>query len=395
MKKGEKMSEKRKGVVSNMSKAKISTLVIMLILLSALFFLPIAGAIEYPTLTEHVTDNAGIINAEYMQKIMALADHIEENTTAEIAVLTIKSLEGVEEAQYATDVAQKSGIGKKDVSNGLLIFIAMDDGQGNGKGAYFVATGYGLESTLPDVVVKRINDQVLLPRLKEGKQSGDISYYGQGIYEEMVVFEGLLTNNSEIVSKYGASSASGDNVVWIIIAVFVVLFIVLIAVAMISDSGGYGGGGSYGGGWSGGGGGGGDSGGGGGGFGGGGFGGGGAGGGFRDAAGTAAAATAAVATTAVVAKKITDNKESEEYKVDKEDEIDKEDKETKEEKERLRKKKKKQEEEEEEKRRRRSSYSSSSSSSRHSSFGGGFGGGSHFGGFGGGGFGGGGAGGRF
>lgn len=373
MKKGEKMSKKGKDTISNMSEAKIPTLVIMLILLSALFFLPIASAIEYPTLTGHVTDNAGIINAEYMQKIMALADHIEKNTTAEIAVLTVKSLEGEDKAQYATEVGQKNGVGKKDVSNGLLILIAMDDGQGNGKGAYFVATGYGLEGTLPDATVNRINDQVLLPRLKEGKNTGDISYYGQGIYEEMIVFEGLLTNNSEIVSKYGASSSSGGDGAWIIIAILIIVFIVLLAVALASDGGGSSGGG-YGGGWGGGGssgGGGGDS--GGGGFGGGGFGGGGAGGGFRGAAGTAAATTAAVATTAIVAKRITDNDEDEE------------------EKERLRKKKKKQEEE----RRRNSSSSSSYSSSHHSSFGGGFGGGGHSGGFGGGGFGGGGAGGGF
>lgn len=371
MKKGEKMSKKEKDMVSNMSKAKIQTLVIMLILLSALLFLPIAGAIEYPTLTGHVTDNAGIINAEYMQKIMALADHIEKNTTAEIAVLTVKSLEGEDKAQYATDVGQKNGVGKKDVSNGLLILIAMDDGQGNGRGAYFVATGYGLEGTLPDATVNRINEQVLLPYLKKGKETKDITYYGQGIYEEMIVFEGLLTNNSEIVSKYGTSSSSGGDGMWIIIAIFIVVFIVLLVIALASDGGGSSGG-SYGGGWGGGGSGGssgGDS--GGGGFGGGGFGGGGAGGSFRGAAGTAAAATVAV-TTAVIAKKITDDEED------------------KEEKERLRKKKKKQEEESH----RRSSYSSSYSSSHHSSFGGGFGGGSH-GGFGGGGFGGGGAGGGF
>jgi len=385
MKKGEKVSKKGKGMVSDMIKAKISTLVIMLILLLALFFLPIASAIEYPKLTGYVTDNADIINSEYEQKIITLVDHIKKNTTAEIAVLTVKSLEGEDKAQYATEVGQRNGVGKKDVSNGLLILIAMDDGQGSGKGAYFVATGYGLEGTLPDAIVNRINDQVLLPYLKKGKETNDITYYGKGIYEEIIVFEGLLTNNSEIVSKYGVSSSGGDGV-WIIITIFIVLFIVLIVVALVSDGRGSSGGGGYGGGWGGssGGGGGGDS--GGGGFGGGGFGGGGAGGSFRDAAGTAAVTTAAVATTAVVAKRIIDNDKSYDNKETSDD------KEDEEEKERLRKKKKKQEEEE---RRRRSSYSSSYSPSRHSSFGGGFGGGSRSGGFGGGGFGGGGAGGRF
>lgn len=252
----------------------------------------IAGAIEYPVLTEHITDNAGIINAEYRQKIGELLDHIEKNTTAEVAILTIKSLEGEDKAAYATEVGQKSGIGKKDTDNGLLLIIAMDDGQGNSKGAYFVATGYGLEGTLPDATVKRIDDEVLLPYLKKGKETGDISYYGRGIYEEMSVFEGLLTNNSEIVSKYGTSSRSGGggDAFWVVIIIIGVIGIIFI-VAMLSDgrggggSGGYSSGGYSSGGGSWGGSSGGSS---GGGFGGGGFGGGGSGGSFKRATGTVA-----------------------------------------------------------------------------------------------------------
>lgn len=254
---------------------KKTVLAILLLLLMA----NAAGAVDHPKLIQYVTDNAGIINSEYKQKITALAQEIEKNTTAEIAVLTVKSIEGEDAAQYATEVGQLSGVGKKDVSNGLLILVALDDGQGNGRGAYFVATGYGLEGTLPDAVVNRINDNVLLPRLKQGKSTGDISYYGQGIYEEMTIFQGLLTNNSEIVSKYGSSSSSGgtsdggDLWVFLVIVGAIAIFIIL-AIASDGRKGGRSGG-NYGGGWSSG-----SESSGGGGFGGGGFGGGGAGGGF-------------------------------------------------------------------------------------------------------------------
>jgi uncharacterized protein len=269
-----------------------------LLFILLMLFVPavqIAGAIEYPVLTEHITDNAGIINAEYRQKIGDLLDRIEKNTTAQVAVLTIKSLEGEDKAAYATEVGQKSGIGQKDTDNGLLLLIAMDDGQGNGKGAYFVTTGYGLEGTLPDATIAQINNEVLLPYLKKGKETGDISYYGQGIYEEMLVFEGLLTNNSEIRSKYGTSSSSNgpSGGEWIIIIIVVAIFaIVIIALATGGrggggggySSGGYSGGYSSGGGSS-------SSGSSGGGFGGGGFGGGGSGGGFKRATGTVAASS--------------------------------------------------------------------------------------------------------
>lgn len=270
------------------------TLIPLLFILFMLFVpaVQIAGAVEYPVLTEHITDNAGIINAEYRQKIGDLLDRIEKNTTAEVAVLTIKSLEGEDKAAYATEVGQKSGIGRKDTDNGLLLIIAMDDGQGNGKGAYFVATGYGLEGTLPDATVNKINEEVLLPYLKKGKETGDISYYGQGIYAEMSVFEGLLTNNSEIVSKYGssASSRSGGSGggEWIIIIIIIVIFAIVILALIFGGGGGssgYSSGGYSSGGYSSGGG---SSGSSGGGFGGGSFGGGGSGGGFKCATGTVA-----------------------------------------------------------------------------------------------------------
>jgi uncharacterized protein len=254
----------------------------------------IAGAVEYPVLTEHITDNAGIINAEYRQKLGDLLNQIEKDSTAEVAILTVKSLEGEDKASYATEVGQRSGIGKKDVDNGLLLLIAMDDGQGNGKGAYFVAVGYGLEGTLPDATVTKINNEVLLPYLKKGKETGDISYYGQGIYEEMAVFEGLFTNNTDIVSKYGTSSSSGGDIgiAGTIIIGIIILFVVIMVVALLSGSGGGGSGGYSSGGYSSGGsnwgGSSGSSGGSSGGFGGGSFGGGGGGGGFKRATGTVA-----------------------------------------------------------------------------------------------------------
>lgn len=187
-----------------------------LILLLTFVLLPqvyIAGAIEYPVLTEHVTDNAGIINAEYRQKITELATKIENESTVEIAILTIASLQGEDAGKYATAVGQISGIGKKYRNSGLLILIAMDDGKGNGQGAYFVATGSGLGTVLPDEIVKKVNDNILLPYLKKGKGTGDITYYGQGIYEEMLAFEDYF--NSEIAyddgSLEGAWSMGSGN----------------------------------------------------------------------------------------------------------------------------------------------------------------------------------------
>lgn len=346
----------------------LHTILTAILIVSILSFI---GAGSYPQLTGYVTDNANIIDNEYELKITQLAENINKNTTVEIAVLTIPSLEGEEISQYAVNVGRQAGVGKKDVSNGLLILIALEDRE------YFVATGYRLEGTLPDATVDKINRDILVPNLKRAKETGDIKYYGQGIYEEMLVFEGFLTNNTEVISKYGTSGSKDDINIAIIFGIILIFFVVLTLISIIGGSrdSGYSRGG-YGGGWGGGSGsgsrgsGGGNGGGNGGSFGGGGFGGGGAGGSFKKVAGTGAAvagtgAAGAGATIGTNTTKDEDNNEdNEEEKLKK-------------------KRKKKREQEDSYSTYNYSNYNKSSNSS------------SGFGGFGGGGFGGGGAGGKW
>lgn len=242
---------------------------VVLVALLLLSMITIVSAVDYPKLTWGVNDFGNMIEPVDENQITQLIDKINKESTVEITVITIESLQGEDIAQYATELGQKNGVGKKDKSNGLLILLSKNDRK------YFVATGYGLEGTLPDATVNRINDNVLLPYLKKGE-------YGKGVYEEMLIFEGFFLNNTEVVSKYGSPQPGGDDA-WIILSIFGGVIIFILFLAWISDGGGGGGGGGYrsggyGGGWGGGSGGGG--GGGGGGFGGGGFGGGGAGGGW-------------------------------------------------------------------------------------------------------------------
>ena len=206
------------------------------ILFILLLFVQIAGAVEYPQLTEHLTDNANIIDNEYKQKIIELSENLEKNTTVEIAVLTINSLEGDTPENYALNVFRKSGVGKKDKNNGLLILVAKEDRK------YRFEVGYGLEGTIPDAMKVPIGDKIITPNFKNGD-------YGKGIYESMLVIEGLVTNNTEVVSKY-LDSGSSNVPEWLIILIIIIIIIIVITLLVVTDGGG---GGGYSGGWGGGG----------------------------------------------------------------------------------------------------------------------------------------------
>jgi uncharacterized protein len=186
---------------------------------------PLSMAIEYPKLNAYVTDNANIIDPVYKEKITTLITEIEKDTTVEIAVLTITSLEGDTAANYAEKTFKANGIGKSDKDNGLLILVSKNDRE------YKFETGYGLEGTITDSMKVPIGDEILVPNFRKGE-------FGKGIYESIVVVNGLVTNNSEVVSKYSRSSSPGttgevDGVILILLVfagIFILIFILAIFV---------------------------------------------------------------------------------------------------------------------------------------------------------------------
>lgn len=164
---------------------------ILAIAITFLMILPLAIAV--PEYKGYVTDNANILG-EWAPQIEELIKEIEKNTTAEIAVLTIDSLEDRNLEEYSLEIAQSWGVGKKEKDNGLLILISYKDKK------YRFETGYGLEGALPDGKTGRIGRTILTPYFQQGK-------YGQGVYEAVKEIKGILANDPSIIAKYQENPA--------------------------------------------------------------------------------------------------------------------------------------------------------------------------------------------
>ncbi len=172
----------------------------LLFLIIFLLFLPLASAVNYPQLRGFVTDNANMIDPAYEEKITQLAQKIEKESTVEIAAVTIESLEGESKEMYAVNLFKQAGIGKKDKDNGLLILVAKKERE------YRFEVGYGLEGTITDSMKVNIGDRIIVPNFRNGE-------YGKGIYESMLIIQGLLQGNEEVKSKYSMRQDAGN---WII-----------------------------------------------------------------------------------------------------------------------------------------------------------------------------------
>ena len=229
-----------------MKMTKPSVILILLILLSAL---PVVAAVDYPQLTGFVTDDADMIDPVYEAKITELAKNIEGATTVEIAVVTVESLEGESKEMYAVKLFEQADIGKKDKDNGLLILVAKQERK------YKFEVGYGLEGVITDSMNVNIGNRIITPNFKNGE-------YGKGIYEAMLVIEGLLEDDEDVISEYsmnnqGSTGTSSGGIGTLIFFIFIIAILILMSVGQRGRGRGYmyyGGVGGFGGGMSGGGG---------------------------------------------------------------------------------------------------------------------------------------------
>ena len=109
-----------------------------------------------------VTDMPRALRAETVARLNSTIGDLERTNGAEMAVVVIKSLDGLSVEEAAVKLFQLWGIGKKNKDNGLLLLWSTGDRRVR------VEVGYGLEGTLPDGKVGAILDTYVIPKFKAG-----------------------------------------------------------------------------------------------------------------------------------------------------------------------------------------------------------------------------------
>lgn len=115
----------------------------------------------------YVNDFAGVLSAEGSGKLTALCMEVEQKTQAQIAVVTVSSLDGQRVEEFANELFTAWGVGSKQTSRGVLILVATHDHK------YRVEVGYGLEPILPDGRVGSFAREEV-PLLRQNDYSGAI-----------------------------------------------------------------------------------------------------------------------------------------------------------------------------------------------------------------------------
>ena len=154
--------------------------------------------------TADVNDFAGILSPAELQSLEARCRDLREKTGAQLAVVTLKSLEGGQIDDFAVRLFKRWGIGRKSERDGVLLLVAIDDRKAR------IEVGYGLEPILPDALAGRILSEQLFPAFKQRQ-------YGQGLQAAVERIAAIVEKNEP--APQALQGPAGDAGPWFIVFV--------------------------------------------------------------------------------------------------------------------------------------------------------------------------------
>ena len=111
-----------------------------------------------------VNDYIDILTSSQEEALERKLVAYDDSTSTQIAVVTIGSIGDYDIGDFAVTLGRQWGVGGKQFSNGIVLVVLIDKEKGKRK--VWIATGYGMEGSLPDITAKKIIDNEILPNFK-------------------------------------------------------------------------------------------------------------------------------------------------------------------------------------------------------------------------------------
>ena len=162
-------------------------------------FQQLPGA-AFPRQSGHVNDFAQVLTDDDRAYLENFLGTLERDTTAEVVVVTVTSLDGMTIEEYANRLFADWGIGTKTKDNGVLLLVAPADRKVR------IEVGYGLEGSLPDGLAGEIIRTAIIPEFKQGNLRRGI---GRGLDRISRVVRGDASAVTAVTSAPVAEEGSG------------------------------------------------------------------------------------------------------------------------------------------------------------------------------------------
>ncbi len=167
--------------------------------LAAALFLPLAHAETVATLpapTGYVNDFAGVLQPQTKQNLEDLCTEVDRKAHAQIAVVTIKTIDGDQSIdEFTVALEEKWKVGQKGTDRGLLMLFVMTPRKGR------IEVGYGLEGILNDAKVGDIG-RTMVPYATQGDYNQAIPLGAGQIARIIATDAGVTLTGAEPIHRY-------------------------------------------------------------------------------------------------------------------------------------------------------------------------------------------------
>ena len=157
------------------------SLLSLLILAFALVFVARAHAapLTFPALSGRVVDDAHVLPPATVASLEDKLKGLQDQTSRQLVVVTLPSLQGDNIADYGYQLGRKWGIGQKGTNNGALFIIVPSEHKVR------IEVGYGMEGILTDALTSVILQTQVLPAFKAGDIPGGVTAGADAIIQQM------------------------------------------------------------------------------------------------------------------------------------------------------------------------------------------------------------------
>lgn len=173
---------------------------------------------DLPAPTDYVSDFAHVLSPEATARLDSICSQLDHSAAnAQVAVVTVSSLDGDDPADYADELEGKWKIGRKGSDRGVLVLLAVNDHK------YRIEVGYGLEGILPDGKVGDIG-RAMVPDLRANDFDGAMTL-AVGQVAQVIADDAHVTLNQDEPVQQGPqpvhhSSGIDKLILLIILLVF-------------------------------------------------------------------------------------------------------------------------------------------------------------------------------
>ncbi len=180
--------------------------------------------LTFPPLEGRVVDGARLLSPAKEQEISAKLEALERDTTDQVVVVTVPSLQGHEIEDYGYQLGRAWGIGREDKDNGVLLLIAPDEKKVR------IEVGYGLEPVLTDAMSALIIQNAILPSFRQG-------YYERGITQGVDAIDDQLRLDPTEARVLAEAADRPKARLPVAVAIIVALVFAFLVLGLISSAG--------------------------------------------------------------------------------------------------------------------------------------------------------------